>query len=61
MIELGSACGAVEHTALVSLEDVLVGLNDDGKRTVLEETGLHLVYAFRGDEAIAESLDVCGL
>ena len=58
MIEIGSACGAVKDTGLVGLEDILVGFNDDGKRSVLEEAGLHLVYAFWGDEAIGESLDV---
>ena len=56
VVEAGSAFGAVEDTALVGLEDVLVGLDGDGKR-LGGKGGLHLADIACGDETIVGNVD----
>lgn len=56
VVKSGAALGAVEDTALVGLEDVLVGLDGDGER-LLGEGGLHLGDVVGGDEAVAAHVD----
>ena len=56
MVEAGTARGAVKNTTLVSLEDVLVGLDRDSKG-LNSKGGLHLADVAGGDETIVGDVD----
>ena len=56
VVKSGAAVGAVEDTTLVGLEDVLVGLDGDGKR-LFGESGLHLADVRGSDEAVFAHVD----
>ena len=58
VVKSGAALGAVEDTALVGLEDVLVGLDGDGKG-LRGEGSLHLGDVAGSDEAVVAHID-CG-
>ena len=56
MVKSCSALGAIEDTARVGLEDVLVGLNGDSKG-LNSKGGLHLADVAGGDETIVGDVD----
>ena len=56
VVKIGAALGAVEDTTAVGLEDVLVGLDGDGKG-LGGEGGLHLADVRGSDEAVFAHVD----
>ena len=59
MVKAGTALGAIEDTALVSLEDVLVSLDGDSKR-LFGEGSLHLADVAGSDETVVGDVDGSG-
>ena len=59
VVKAGTALGAIEDTALVSLEDVLVSLDGDSKR-LFGEGSLHLADVAGSDETVVGDVDGSG-
>ena len=59
VVKSGTALGAVKDTALISLEDVLVGFDGDSKG-LLGEGSLHLADVAGGDKTVVGDVDGSG-